>query len=456
MLKSLHARLVAWLVVPLLFLSTAHLISTYVDTRKTAETIFDKLLTTLALSISQHALASGGDLLTDDVLELIRETTNDNLYYKVIGPDYSFIMGYEDIPEPPGGLNVLEQHLLFYDATYFDNDVRVVAISSLVDQPDASGWTTTFVAQTLNDRDAYVSSILTDAVFRVALMIVIAAVLLSLGISLGLRPLRRLEQSVSRRDINDLSPIRQDNLPREVDSVVTALNALLHRLQSTIAVTKRFVENAAHQLRTPVTALLPQSELALRHAESDRERNAVGKIRRSAEKIARLTNQLLNLTYAESITLAEGDYLDLDLSDIACEYVDAFQEEHAGANITLDLQPAPIQGRRLLIGEVVENLLDNACKYAGESSPITIRTYTENSTSILDVIDAGAGVAPEDREKVFERFFRGDNSPPGSGLGLSIVREIVQAHRGTVSIASGPEGEGACFSCRFPQRLADR
>lgn len=450
MLKSLHGRLLVWLVLPLFFLAAAYVANTYLDTRKTAETIFDKLLVTLALSISEHALASGGDILTDDLLELIRETTSDNLYYKVLGPDNSFIMGYEDIPEPPGGINVLERHLQFYDAVYYAREVRVIAVSSLVDRPDFSGWMTTFVAQTLNDRDAYVASILIDTVFRVALLIVAAALLLSIGISLGLRPLKRLTNSVQRRDIDDLSPIRQDHLPMEIAVLVAELNALLRRLDENISVTKRFVENAAHQLRTPVTALLPQSELALRHAESERERKAVGRIKRSAEKIARLTNQLLNLTYADSMRLSDEELSEVDLKDIVERHVGAFLEGHPESRIETRLAPAPLRGKRLLLGEVLDNLLDNAIKYSGGDEPIGLRTFVSDGEAILEVTDRGPGLSADDRKKVFERFYRVTRDSTGSGLGLAIVKEIVDAHRGVVSLEPGPDNVGTTVRCRFP------
>ncbi len=450
MLRTLHGRLLAWLVIPLLLLSGAHVASTYVDTRRTAESIFDKLLVTLALSISEHALASGGDVLTDDLLELIRETTNDNLFYKVIGPDSAFIMGYEDIPEPPGGINVLEQYLQFYDATYYDLPVRVIAVSSLVDRPDFSGWMTTFVAQTLNDRDDYVSAIMIDALLRVLLLIILATVLLSVGISLGLRPLRQLGESVQRRDMDDLSPIRRHNLPDEIEGLVDELNDLLRRLSENISVTKRFVENAAHQLRTPVSALLPQSELALRHAESDRERRAVSKIKRSAEKIARLTNQLLNLTYAESMRLSEQELSRFNLKAIAEKHREAFLVDHPELQVVADLESAPIMGKQLLLGEVIDNLLDNAAKYSDKATPITIRTFVRNNQSVMEIIDGGPGVSEAERERVFERFYRATPSAAGSGLGLAIVKEIVDAHRGTVSLEPGPDNTGTTVRCLFP------
>ena len=262
MFKSLRARLLGWLVIPLLFMSAAHLYTSNLDTKLTSQKIFDRLLVTLAISISEHALSSGGDLLTDSVLELIKVTTNDNLYYKVIGPDASFVSGYEDIPEPPDGINILESNIKFYDAIYLEQPVRVIAISVLVNNSDYEGWMTTFVAQTLHDREEYVQSFLVNDLYRVILMIVIASILLSIGVSLGLRPLKKLQDSVHSRSEHDLSPIFFANSPKEITGLVAELNNLLLRMAEHLQLTKRFVENAAHQLRTPVTALLPQTELA--------------------------------------------------------------------------------------------------------------------------------------------------------------------------------------------------
>ncbi len=448
MLKSLHGRLLAWLIGPLLFLSAAHMVSTWFDTRSTSTAIFDKLLVTLALSISEHALASGGDLLTDELLELIRVTTNDNLYYKVIGPDAAFIMGYDDIPEPPGGIEVLDGNVQFYDAEYLNEAVRVIAVSTLVDRLEFSGWMTTFVAQTVNDRTAFTREILVDNGLRVVVLILIASLLLSVGISLGLRPLLRLQDSLAQRDSHDLSAIERTNLPVEIDSPVAALNDLLKRLSEYMVLTRRFVENASHQLRTPVAALLPQTDLALRHADSDRERAAVGKIRKSAEQIARLTHQLLNLTYAESVGLGKRNFAVVDLARVAERRVAAFSNAHPGVAVRATLDPAAIRGEELLLNEVLDNLLDNAHKYGGE--PIGVRTGVVDGRAFLETTDAGAGFPPESLERITERFYRANSTSDGSGLGLAVSREIVLAFGGTLDVGAPQATPGARVTCVFP------
>ncbi|MBL4629900.1 MAG: sensor histidine kinase [Paraglaciecola sp.] len=450
MFKSLRARLLGWLVIPLLFMSAAHLYTSNLDTKLTSQKIFDRLLVTLAISISEHALSSGGDLLTDSVLELIKVTTNDNLYYKVIGPDASFVSGYENIPEPPDGINILESNIKFYDAIYLEQPVRVIAISVLVNNSDYEGWMTTFVAQTLHDREEYVQSFLVNDLYRVILMIVIASILLSIGVSLGLRPLKKLQDSVHSRSEHDLSPIFFANSPKEITGLVAELNNLLLRMAEHLQLTKRFVENAAHQLRTPVTALLPQTELALRNAKSDRERKALTDIKKSASDIARLTHQLLHLTYAESIFLSQSDYPIIDLAVIAKKTAILFSDMHPQLDLSVTLDPAPIEGIEMFIEEVLKNLLDNAKKYSAEQVKIEVLTYQSASHSILEVRDDGPGIPLDQCEHVTERFVRLDNQQRGSGLGLSIVKEIVEAHNGVLHIGSD-QGKGKLVSCRFPR-----
>ena len=445
----------AWLLVPLLFLSVAHLASTYLDTKKASEQVFDKLLVTLALSISEHALASGGDTLTDDLLEMIRVTTNDNLYYKVIGPDNSFVAGYEDIPSPPNGLNVIERQIEFYDSNYLDQAVRVSAVSTLIDRDEFKGWMTTFVAQTLNDRNQFVRTSVLDNLWRLTLIILVTTILFSIGVVFGLRPLRRLQGSVERRDMHDLSPIIQQPLPSEIAGVVGALNDLLARLSAHISLTKSFVENAAHQLRTPVSALIPQTDLALRSAESEREKITIGKIRDSAKRIGRLTHQLLNLTYAESISLSSNKPSTIDLATSVTNHIDQLNRGGLAVNVNLQLKPAPILGLPLLIEEAIDNLIDNAIKYSSAEEVVLVRTNVENNTSVLEIRDRGIGIHLQDREKVFDRFFRSDESKEGSGLGLSIVQEIISLHNGTIKIIDPADGIGTSMVCSFPFAVPD-
>lgn len=452
MFKSLQSRLLAWLIVPLLFMSIAHFVTSYYDIQKTTEKIFDKLLVTLAISISEHAISSDGDLLTEDVLEVIRNTTNDELYYKVIGPDNAFIMGYEGIPAPFDEFNILDSNVKFYDAEFASQPVRVTAVKTLINNETYQGWMTTYVAQTMRDREEYIHAFLLDDLYRIMILIIITTILLSIGVSLGLRPLKKVQQSVHNRSPSDLHPIDHQNLPKEIAGLVGELNSLLAKLTGHLVLTKRFVENAAHQLRTPVTALLPQAELALRNAKSERERIAFEKISKSAAKIARLTNQLLNLTYAESISIGQYDFPQIDLAQVALETCNTITDTYPKVNIKQDLQPAPTYAIAMLIEEVIKNLLDNAIKHAGENIQITLTTGQRNGYSLLSVTDNGQGIPDEFKAKVTERFFRLKSDNTGSGLGLAIVTEIINSHKGTLTISTPNNRQGTCIECRFPEK----
>lgn len=451
MFQSIHKRLLAWLVIPLLFISSAHLFTSYIEIQNTSEKIFDKLLMTLAVSISEYTLSSGGDILTDDIIELIRLTTNDNFYYKVIGPDSIYVTGYTDIPEPPEGIRFSDTNIQYYDATYLNQPVRVIAFSIFADTPEYTGWMTTFLAQTIKDRNEYVSSGIWNVAIRLLVTIFITTALLSIGISLGLKPLERLQSSVNRRDSHDLSPIKTKSLPTEVRDVVKELNSLLTRVRDHLAITKRFIENAAHQLRTPVTALLPQTQLALREAKSERERDTLTKLNKSALNIARLTQQLLSLTYAESIALEKKEFSLLDISTIARSNLDAIKKQHPERKFSQKLSAVHLMGISVLLGEVVKNLLDNAIKYSPNDSVISIRTFAHKNACILEVSDKGPGIPDEFRDKVLERFYRLSKNNDGSGLGLAIVSEIVSSHRGELEILEGAKGVGTTFRCVFPQ-----
>ena len=447
--NTLRSRLLGWLLIPLLVLSIAHIANTYLETRRTSTELYDKMLVALALTISEYAIASEGDLLTGDLLELIRQATNDKLYYKVLGPNGSFVVGYEDMPAPKGGLKQINNHIELYDAEYLGRPVRVIAASIYSERPGFSGWSSTFVAQTLQDRNSYVMDAIIDNTQRLLILIIIVTALLSIGISLALRPLKQLQKVLDTRDIHDLTRLETAHLPREINTLAQTINNLFERLTNQIALSKRFLENASHQLRTPITALTLQCDFAVRRAESERDRDDALKIKQNADRVARLANQLLRLSYSESESWGNTRRERLDLATVARQGIDRFLQQKPHFTITTDLHPAPIQGNEQLLLELLANLLENACKYAGDRGDITVSTSTEGSNVILEIKDQGPGIPEELRQLVTERFFRAHKDEDGSGLGLAIVKEITLVHRGTMQITSGDNDQGTCIRCLF-------
>lgn len=448
--RSLKGRLLGWLLFPLLLLSFAHLFSVYISTQRTSTDLFDRILVNLALSISEYAIASEGDLLTVELLELIHKTTNDKLYYKVLGPNGSFVVGYNDMPMPKGGLKQIDNHVELYDAVYLNEPVRVVAVSMLSEHSQFTGWTQAFVAQTIRDRNQYVMDAMVDNGFRVVLLIFIVGALLSIGIFVALKPLKKLQNALKYRDIHDLTHLETKELPVEIETLAVSINQLFNRLSNQIGLTKRFLENASHQLLTPIAALTLQCDMALRKTETDSGKQTLLKIKNNADQIARLAHQLLHLSYSEAAAFDKSKDELIDLADIARACISQLYEVTHSEPVNADLNAAQIIGNEILITQIFTNLLENAYKYGDKSVSITVSTYAENAKSILEVKDRGPGISPELRQLVTERFFRASNDQNGSGLGLAIVKEAVLIHHGEMEIRAGDNDKGTCIRCIFP------
>ena len=251
------------------------------------------------------------------------------------------------------------------------------------------------------------------------------------------------------RDIHDLTRLETAHLPREINTLAQTINNLFERLANQIALSKRFLENASHQLRTPITALTLQCDFAVRRAQSERDRGDALKIKQNADRVARLANQLLRLSYSESESWGETRRERIDLAAVARKVIDRFRQQQPHFAIATSISYAPIQGNEQLLLELLTNLLENASKYAGDQGDVTVSTKTEGNQALLEIKDQGPGIPEELRQLVTERFFRAHDDEDGSGLGLAIVKEITLVHHGKMEITSGDNNRGTCICCLF-------
>jgi two-component system sensor histidine kinase TctE len=230
---------------------------------------------------------------------------------------------------------------------------------------------------------------------------------------------------------------------------VGALNAMLVRLGDAQQRQSRFIANAAHQLRTPIAGVITQLDLA-KNASSDRETH-ITHAREGAARLARLAQQVLSLAAADPLANPGAPEERCDLAEIVRTHADEWLRMVRSMDVELgfELDPAPIVGNAVLVGELASNLVHNAARYGART--VTVATRADAKCSTLEVVDDGAGIPREARERVFERFSRLDaQSTQGSGLGLAIVSEIAQRHRATVKLADGPGGKGTRVSIAFP------
>jgi signal transduction histidine kinase len=290
------------------------------------------------------------------------------------------------------------------------------------------------------------------------LLVALAAVGVWYGVGRGLAPLDRLRAEVGRRSDQDLSSLEAQRVPREVRPLVDAINALLARLDSALAAHRRFVANAAHQLRTPLAGLDAQAELALRESEPEAVRRSLEQVHQAAGRAARLVSQLLSLARLEPRSGRPLQVEPLDLNELARDTTARWVPPALARGIDLCFESNGAQakalGDRLLLEELLGNLLDNAVRYTPSKGEVTVRVQRSGRGIELSVEDNGPGIPEDERDKVLERFKRGSTGlqTSGSGLGLAIVREIAVTHGAEIRLEAGKHGRGTRVSVAFPTR----
>ena len=461
---SLHRRLILWLVFPMLAMSIAILVEAYISASESAQAIYDRLLLGLAFSISEHTVITEGDLLSEEVLDVMTQSTSDTIAYRVTGPDGAFVTGLDGVPPIPEGETIESGVPVFYDAVHEGEPVRMVALSYFVEHLDFEGWLTVQVLQTMGERNSMVLQAVTRSGLRLVAVLLLAATFIWIGVSRGLLPLKSLERSIRNRSPNDLSPIRQE-VPEEIRHVIHALNNLLYRIAGHVRNTKAFVETASHQLRTPLAALTTRIELARRDARTDWGRNALDAIHLDTARASRLANQLLSLARVEPEALGGGFEERVDLEELCADVAREWVSRALARGIELEFEAGAgnlvVEANTTLLCEILNNLIDNALSYCPGGARVVTRVGEASHRGVfVHVEDDGPGIPEHRRDEVFERFVRLDpGSGRGCGLGLSIVREIVRVHGGEIRLGAPVSGTGLIVRIELPKsqtgRLAD-
>lgn len=279
------------------------------------------------------------------------------------------------------------------------------------------------------------------------------------GIGQALRPLRVLADDLRSRDADRLRPVSAAAVPTEIGPLLAALNEMFGRLEQSFGAQKRFVADAAHELRTPVMALSVQAELAATASNEEQRRAAVAELRAGTERLSRLTRQLLNLARLEPGAAGATQRDGVDLAEVAREVVldHADAAESKGIDLGLEVRDAAtVAGLREHLRILLRNLVDNAVRYTppGGRVDVCVRKAGQGE-AVLEVLDDGPGIPESQRQHVFERFRRGPGQrEAGSGLGLAIVKQIAEECGAQAVVTEGIGGRGACLRVAFPEAAA--
>ena len=443
-MSSIRLRLLKWLVLPILVFNLLAASLTYLLAWTPAQLAFDQGLLDAATGLATRLRTEGGVRVEAPAAaeRLLGAGAPDASWFVVRLKDGSVVAGDPAFPRPGAAGPVR-------DATIHGQPVRAATV--LV--PSAQGPVEVGVARTLVQRHQVRSAILRALVLLEVLFSLALVGLVWFSVGNGLAPLSRLRARLDARGSGDLAPLDDAGMPRELAPLVSAFNALLERIAAGSRAQDDFRANVAHQLRTPLAGLRLQLEwLASRHPDDAETGRVVDLLLAANERMIRQANQLLSLERAGPDRLARARLAPLDLADVVAEAVQPFVEQAARKDIDLgfELGPARLAGDRHMLRDLVDNLVDNALRYTLEGGTVTVHCGATPDGVVFAVEDSGPGIPIEKRVQVFQRFVRLDEHSSGSGLGLAIVRDIAALHGATVQLDSGPDGQGARFTVRFP------
>jgi two-component system OmpR family sensor kinase len=443
-MNSIRGTLLAWLLAGLALVAVVATVLTYVHTREEVGDIFDLQLKQLAYSTRIDDLVRGrpptfappeGGSRVAGVSEIVTQIWDrDGVLVYWSRPNAGL-----PVPATEGYSNVMQN----------GREWRVYT--------HVAGNHALQVAHAMDERREIATQTALRTLLPFAAMLPVLGVLIWYAVGLGLRPLEAMSRAVAKRRPDAMAPLAESSLPDELVPLAGSLNALLARLDEALAAQRRFTADAAHELRTPLAALKLQVELAERTQDATARAVAFDELKAGVDRAAHLVEQLLTMARLEPEAPARA-FAPVDLAAIAREAVVARAALAAGKGIDLGIArtaTVAARGDAASLAMLIANLLDNALRYTPSGGRIDVAIDDDGGSALLSVVDTGPGIPAAERQQVFERFHRGAAAAgtpagSGSGLGLSIVRRIADAHDATVTLDDGPDGRGLAVRVRFP------
>jgi len=463
--RSLFGEILDWMLTPLLLLWPVSLVLTWLVAQNIAGKPFDRALEYNVQALAKLVVVKNNAVqfnLTGPAREILRADDTDLVYYQVIGTSGETLSGERDLPLPADDDKLQDGDVRLREDMINGEEVRVAYTWIKVGDKKA-GRVLVQVAETLEKRKTLATEIVKGTMVPQFATLPLAVLLVWLALVRGIKPLAQLEKRIRARKPDDMSPLDDNAVPEEVAPLVSSINDLLSRLKVSLTNQKRFLADAAHQLKTPLAGLRMQADLAQRETNADELKKSLKHIGKSSVRATHTVNQLLALARAETtgrslpkqaldMVLIAGEVMADSVPRAIEKQIDlGYEGPEAGGDTT------QLEGNPTLLKELVRNLLDNAIAYTPENGQVTLRLLTDAFSGVLVLLveDSGPGIPKTERELVFEPFYRAlGTNVDGSGLGLAIVVEIANQHDATVSIEDAllpdhPQSPGTRISVRF-------
>lgn len=417
---------------------------------------YDRSLLGAVKAIDTNITAPQGRLqfvLPYHTLELFQLHANGQVFYRVATEDGQVELGHIGLPAPPQPL--VTGRPQFHESVYMGEPVRVSSFARELIAPGGPHKPQRVViqvAETLKARTDFQRSLLLESIARGVLLVTLASALFGLSIAWAMRPLARLRHDMQARPPQDLTPMDPRSVPAELLPLVTTINQHIARSRNQTQAQRQFLDDASHQLRTPLTTLATQVAFALRETQPSQQRKVLENIRQQLDETIRQTNQMLALAKADS---AAPEMESLDAVVLAEDLVRRWWATAREHGIDLGLHAPdttlPFLGEPGLLKEALSNLLHNAIRYSRAGCHVTLEVARQDEGVRFSVIDNGPGLAPDERARAGERFFRGRQCQhPGSGLGLAIARTVALRHGGNMHVGTGAGQRGLVVSLWLP------
>jgi two-component system sensor histidine kinase TctE len=401
--------------------------------------VHDRWLLDSAMTLATQLTLNKGEpslQLSPEAIRMFEWDSLDRIYEEATASDGRRLFGRGQLPTPPA--NLVDGQPVYYDAEIAGVPVRVVAVS-VASPNDLSKPVTIQVAETLKKRKALVREVILLLAPVLAGILVIAAAMVWIAVTTSLAGLETVALRLRDYDPDHQHPLPETpGAPSEIKSLVLAINGMIAKVVESRAAQQRFVANAAHQLRTPLTALQVQTERTLREANPELHAEALADVLKSVTRMRHLTQQLLVLTRSDAASEAVLTMGNLDLAELARRELERWADAAIERGIDLGYEGPErgvwVRGEAHLLGELIGNLVDNAIRYGKTGGAVTLGVRA--SPIAMYVEDDGPGIAPEERERVLSPFYRTPmTGGDGCGLGLTIAREIAARHGAQLVIA---------------------
>ncbi|MGD9680709.1 MAG: sensor histidine kinase [Candidatus Obscuribacterales bacterium] len=442
--RSIRKEILFWLVPALFLLWISSAFLTYWLITGFSREAFDRELLNAADSIVGRVRIKDSNITVDlppAALAILEYDNTDKFFYRIIDDAGNVVSGDTSLPVPSALLRI--DVPVFSSINIGGENCRLAELKMEVEEhPDRA--VVVQVAETTRSRDMIRQKILFAIAGLQLLTIALGLGAVLVGVRRGLAPVELLRGHIQKRTKSDLSPVPTLDVPEEVDSLVLALNQLLERLKEEMESHERLLADAAHQLRTPLAGLKTYSSIGVQMEEKEDMQHVLEQLDLGIDRASRMVNQLLALERMVSVGAKdEPEKENVDLEDLARDVLEELEPRIAEKDLRAGIagEPLTVPGDFAGLRHLLSNLVENAIAYTPEGGEITISLCSDPPA--LTVEDTGEGIPEDQREKVFDRFYRIDPGKGiGSGLGLSIVKEVARAHSATVTIGEGEGGKG--------------